>query len=158
LIAQHRRLASTGQPGPIQGLNGDGPETKIPGCVDTTMDGKLRSDSLVAGNFPYFWSGAFGRPARKCLRLREFFDFWPRLPPPAQGISNVGAGNLKWGSREFLLAQRAWFEPSLEREKATEATTRIFSAPEQDWLRTPASPYTLEGGPIGESGWPPPNA
>ena len=36
----------------------------------------------------------------------------------AQGISDVGAGTLKFGSREFLLAQRVWFEPSLEREKS----------------------------------------
>jgi hypothetical protein len=122
------------------------------------MDGKLRSIPWLQGIFPAFGAERLAGPHANADDFASFSTFDLASHQTAQGISDVGAGNLKFGSREFLLAQRVWFEPSLEREKATESTTGIFHAPVRDWLRTPARPNTLESGPIGQSAWTPPKA
>lgn len=69
----------------------------LPGCVDTAMDGRLGSDSLVAGNFPCFRAFPGGLPARKCRGVREFFHFRRRF-------SLQIAGNFRPQCREFGIA------------------------------------------------------
>ncbi|RYZ13741.1 MAG: hypothetical protein EON61_06170 [Alphaproteobacteria bacterium] len=63
------------------------------------MDGKLRTDSLVAGIFPWFRAFPVGPLARKRRQVREFFHFLWLLRAEA-------AGNFRSRRREFGTASQ----------------------------------------------------
>jgi hypothetical protein len=79
-----------------------GRRLKLPGCVDTPMDGGLGSDSLVAGNFPCLSAFLVGLPARKGRQVRGFLHF-PRYLPAKS------AGNFRPRCREFGITRQGIF-------------------------------------------------
>ena len=120
------------------------------------MDGKLRPDSLVAGNFPYFLPISMRPPLASGGNFGSFSSFAPTCHQTAQGIFDRYAGNVETRSSEFSLAQRALPESWLGYDEETEAAAGIFYPQRRNWVRTPTNGNTLESGPIRQPTWPTP--
>ena len=71
------------------------------------MDGKLRPDSLVAGNFRDFGLALLGCSHASTDEFASFCLLTEVSLEIQQGILVLGAGNLEPPCREFPLAQRA---------------------------------------------------